>query len=67
MGLKTAPLISGSVQRPVKNWNKKQFPRIFPGGVRMKKKERTRRIIAGVIAAVLVAAMIIPMVLQYLV
>lgn len=33
----------------------------------MKKKERTRRIIAGVIAAVLVAAMIIPMVLQYLV
>ena len=33
----------------------------------MKKKERNRRIIAGVIAAVLVAAMIIPMVLQYLV
>ena len=30
-------------------------------------KEKTRRIIAGVIAAVLVAAMIIPMVLQYLV
>lgn len=33
----------------------------------MKKKERTRRIIAGTIAALLVAAMIIPMVLQYLV
>lgn len=33
----------------------------------MEKKEKTRRIIAGVIAAVLVAAMIVPMVLQYLI
>ena len=33
----------------------------------MKKKEKTRRIIACVIAAVLVAAMIVPMVLQYLI
>ena len=45
----------------------KSYAEIIPGGIRMKKKEKTRRIIAGVIAAVLVAAMIVPMVLQYLV
>lgn len=33
----------------------------------MKKREQTRRIIAGVIAILLIAAMIVPMVLQYLV
>lgn len=33
----------------------------------MKKKEKTRRIVAGVIAVILIAAMIVPMVLQYLV
>ena len=37
------------------------------GRGKMKKKERNRRIIAGVIAAILVAAMIIPMILQYLI
>lgn len=40
---------------------------VFPGGASMKKKEKTRRIVAGVIAAMLVAAMIVPMVLQYLI
>ena len=33
----------------------------------MKKREKTRRIIAGAIAILLIAAMIVPMVLQYLV
>lgn len=33
----------------------------------MKKREQTRRIIAGTIAILLIAAMIVPMVLQYLV
>ncbi len=33
----------------------------------MKKREKTRRIIAGTIAILLIAAMIVPMVLQYLV
>ncbi len=33
----------------------------------MKKREQTRRIIAGAIAILLIAAMIVPMVLQYLV
>lgn len=33
----------------------------------MKKREQTRRIIAGAIAILLITAMIVPMVLQYLV
>lgn len=33
----------------------------------MKKREQTRRIIAGAIAILLIAAMIVPMVFQYLV
>ncbi len=33
----------------------------------MKKKEKMRRIIAGVIAIILVIAMVVPMALQYLV
>ena len=33
----------------------------------MKKREQTRRIIAGAIAILLIAAMIVPMILQYLV
>lgn len=33
----------------------------------MKKREQTKRIIAGAIAILLIAAMIVPMVLQYLV
>ena len=33
----------------------------------MKKREQTRRIIAGAIAILLIAAMIVPIVLQYLV
>lgn len=33
----------------------------------MKKKEKMRRIIAGVIAIILVIAMIVPMALQYLI
>ena len=56
-----------SVKLPVIKKKKKKISYGIPGGIRMKKKEKTRRIIAGVIAAVLVAAMIVPMVLQYLI